>query len=173
MVTATAERARQAALHPAGGGPADEISEASEGPRREAGENFVFGVPTRTADTLQRSNTRTTGCKNSTCKNSSALAKGLLPAPAPTPAAAKAAAATNQPHDEQEYQRPDRRVDDRRYDTNAKVNTELGQQPVADEGAYDPDEEIPNDSEPGASYDLARQPSRDETDQQYDKETLA
>jgi hypothetical protein len=75
---------------------------------------------------------------------------GRLPAPAPTPAATEATAAANQPHDEQQYQRPDRRVDDRRYNTNAKVNTELGQQPVANEGAYDPDEEIPDDSEPGA-----------------------
>jgi hypothetical protein len=116
---------------------------------------------------------RTTGCKNSGSKNSFALANDLLPAPAPTPAAAEAAAAANQPHDEQEYQRPDRRVDDRRYNTNAKVNAELGQQPVANEGAYDPDEEIPDDSKPGASYDLARQPSRDEADQQYDEETLA
>jgi hypothetical protein len=73
---------------------------------------------------------------------------GDLPAPAPTPAAAEAAAAANQPHDEQEYQRPDRCVDDRRDNPDAKVNSELGQQPVANEGSYDSDHEIADESNP-------------------------
>jgi hypothetical protein len=54
LVAATGERAREAALDPAGGDPGDEISEASEGFRGKAGENIVFGVPTRTADAFDR-----------------------------------------------------------------------------------------------------------------------
>jgi hypothetical protein len=53
------------------------------------------------------------------------------------------------------------------------VDTELGQQPVANEGPYDPDEQVTDESEPGASHDLARQPSGNEPDQQYHKETFA
>jgi len=54
LVAATGERARQAALDPVGGDLSDEISEASEGFYRKAGENVVFGVPTRTADAFDR-----------------------------------------------------------------------------------------------------------------------
>src|SRR5260370_36368553 len=52
LVAATGERARQAALDSAGGDLGDEISEASEGFRGKAGENAVFGVPTRTTGTF-------------------------------------------------------------------------------------------------------------------------
>jgi hypothetical protein len=100
-------------------------------------------------------------------------AKRSLPAPAPAPAATKAAAAADEPHDEQENQRPDGCVDDGGDNSDAKVEAELGQQPVANEGANDPDEEVTDESEPGASHDLTRQPSGNEADHQYDKETLA
>jgi len=54
-----------------------------------------------------------------------------------------------------------------------RLRPSWGQQPVANEGADDPDEEVADESEAGASHDLARQPSGHEADQQYDKETLA
>jgi hypothetical protein len=96
----------------------------------------------------------------------------LLPAPAPAPAATKAAAAANKPYDEKEYHRTDGRVDDSRHDTDAKVDTDLGQQPVANEGPDDPDEKVTDETKRGASHDLARQPSGNKAYQQYDEKTL-
>src|ERR1700733_9090503 len=91
----------------------------------------------------------------------------MLPAPAPTPAAA-----ANKPYDEKKYHRADGRVDDGRHDTDAKVDTELGQQPVANEGSDDPDEEVTDETERAASHDLARQPSGNKAYQQYNEKTL-
>jgi hypothetical protein len=53
------------------------------------------------------------------------------------------------------------------------MDAELGHQPIADERSYDSDDEITDDSKPGASYDLARQPPCNEADNQYDEQTLA
>src|SRR5260370_24920563 len=52
LVAATGERARQAALDPAGGALGDAISEASEGFRGKASDNAVFAVPTPTTGTF-------------------------------------------------------------------------------------------------------------------------
>jgi hypothetical protein len=96
-----------------------------------------------------------------------------VPAPSATPSATPGAGAANQPDDQQQQQRADRGVDYRRDDADAKMDAELGHEPLADAGAYDSDDEISDNSKPGASNDLARQPSRNEADQQYDKQTLA
>jgi hypothetical protein len=101
------------------------------------------------------------------------LADGRLPAPAPTPASAPTASAADESEDQEEQQRADGGVDDRRDNTNAKVDAELGQQPLADEGADDSDDEVTDDPKAGALHDLARQPSGHDTDYQYDKETFA
>jgi hypothetical protein len=92
---------------------------------------------------------------------------------APAPAPADGAAAANKPQDDKKYQRADGGVDDRRYSTDAQVDIELGQQPISNEGSCDPDDQVTDESEPGASQDLARQPSSNEPDQQYDNETFA
>jgi hypothetical protein len=89
-----------------------------------------------------------------------------LPAPAP------AASAANEFDNQEEYQRADRGVDDRRDNTHAKVDAESGQQPPANEGSYDSDDEVTDDPKPGALHDLARQPSCNEADHQYDKKTF-
>ena len=52
------------------------------------------------------------------------------------------------------------------------MEAELWKKPTANEGTCNSDEEIADDSEPGALYDLTRQPSGDETDKQYDQETF-
>jgi hypothetical protein len=44
------------------------------------------------------------------------------------------------------------------------VNSQLRQQPAADEGADDPNDDISEDSEAGALYDLSGKPSSDEAD---------
>jgi hypothetical protein len=71
-----------------------------------------------------------------------------LPAPAPAPAATETVAAANKPHDEKEDQRADGRVDDRGHNTDARVDVEWWQQPLADKGSYDPDHEIADDPNP-------------------------
>jgi hypothetical protein len=63
-------------------------------------------------------------------------------------------------------------VDDRRDDAGAEMDAELRHQPPADEGPYDSDDEVTDDPKPGPSNDLAGQPSCDEADHQYDKQTL-
>jgi hypothetical protein len=52
------------------------------------------------------------------------------------------------------------------------METELRQEPTADESADDSNEEVADDPEPGALHDLAGQPSGNETNQQYDQETF-
>jgi hypothetical protein len=52
------------------------------------------------------------------------------------------------------------------------VEAELRQEPAADEGACDSDEEVADDPETGALHDLARQPSGNEADHQYDQQTF-
>src|SRR5713226_122638 len=88
-----------------------------------------------------------------------------LPAPAPTaspsaaPAASPPASPANEPDDQQEYQSANGGVDDRRDNASAKVDAELRQQPPADEGSYDADNEVTDEPEPGALHDLAGEPS--------------
>jgi hypothetical protein len=53
------------------------------------------------------------------------------------------------------------------------MNAELRKQPTADKGTDNSNDEIADDSKPGASHDLAGQPSGNEADQQYDQETFA
>src|SRR5437016_1186682 len=103
-----------------------------------------------------------------------------LPAPAPTaspsaapaPSASPAASAANEPENQQKQHRADRGVDDRSDNAHANVDAELRQQPVADEGAYDSDDEVADDPIPRAAHDLAGQPSCNDADQQDDEETF-
>jgi hypothetical protein len=75
------------------------------------------------------------------------------------------------PDDQQEYQRPDCGVDDRRNHPHAEVNTELRKQPAADEGADNSNDEIADDPKSGALHEL--QPPGNEANHQYDQETFA
>jgi hypothetical protein len=89
----------------------------------------------------------------------------------PTPSPATSAA--NKADDQQEYQRADGGIDDRRNKAHAKVDIELGKQPAADEGTGNSNDEIADDPKPGASRDLTGQPSGNEADRQYDQEAFA
>jgi hypothetical protein len=134
---------------------------------RTAAERLQRGVVPR-AVALDRSAPSTAGL--------GCAAEERLPVPAPsatpTPTTTPTATAANEPDNQKEQERADRGVDDRRDDADAEMDPELGHQPIADERPYDTDDEITDDSKPGASYDLARQPPRDEADNQYDEQTL-
>ena len=54
----------------------------------------------------------------------------------------------------------------------AEVQAELREKPAANEGTCDSDEEVADDPEAGPLHDLARQPSGNEADHQYDQETF-
>jgi hypothetical protein len=86
---------------------------------------------------------------------------GRLPTSPPTPSPSTSA---NEPDDQQQYQRADGGVDDRRNNARAKMDAELRKQPTTDKGAYDSNDEIAEDPKPGALHDLAGQPSGNEAD---------
>ena len=86
------------------------------------------------------------------------------PAPAASPSASPAAPAANQSENQEQQQRADSGVDDRGDNALAKVDAQSGQQPPADEGSYDADDEVIDDTVSGASDDLAGKPSRNEAD---------
>src|SRR5437764_4322303 len=52
------------------------------------------------------------------------------------------------------------------------MDSEPWQQPIADKGTDDPDQEVAEDSEPGPPNDLAGQPARNDADEQDDQQTL-
>jgi hypothetical protein len=90
------------------------------------------------------------------------VASGRLPTspPAPSPPVS----ATNEPDDQQQYQRADGGVDDRRNNARAKMDAELRKQPTTDERANNSNDEIADDPKSGALHDLAGQPSGNEAD---------
>src|SRR5947209_4159379 len=97
-----------------------------------------------------------------------------LPAPPPAdaPSASPAAGSSKQSHNQQQQYCTDRRVDDRTDQSGTQMDTEPGQQPIADKGADDPDKEVAEDSEAGSTDDLTSQPSRNDADEQYDQQAL-
>jgi hypothetical protein len=84
------------------------------------------------------------------------------PSSSPTPS--PSASATNEPDDQQQYQRADGGVDDRRNNARAKMDAELRKQPTTDERANYSNDEIADDPKPGALHDLSGQPSGTEAD---------
>src|SRR5580700_10134306 len=97
----------------------------------------------------------------------------LLETAAPAIArAAKSATTADEPDDEQQHNGADRGVDDGADNSDTKMNADLRQQPVTDEGADNPDYQVTNDPEPGTLDDLTGEPAGDEPNQQYDEETF-
>lgn len=87
--------------------------------------------------------------------------RGLIPLPAsaPTPPVSPTPAAPEQPHNEEQQDRADRCIDDGADYSGTEVHADTRQQPAADEGADDPDQQVANDSETGASDDFAGKPA--------------
>jgi hypothetical protein len=78
-----------------------------------------------------------------------------------------------EPQCEQEHDRSDCCVDNEADDSEAEMNTEAMQKPIADERADDANCPVPDKTESVAPNDLARQPSGNEPDGQNDNQTLA
>src|SRR5580700_7689239 len=95
-----------------------------------------------------------------------------LPAPAAPSRPVAEATAADQAEDEEKHDRADKGVDDERDHADAEMNTELRQQPVADEGADQSDDQIADQAETAAGHHPAGKPSGDDTDDKNDQKTL-
>jgi hypothetical protein len=93
-------------------------------------------------------------------------------ASAPTSAPAASNATSQKPNHEQKQDRANRGVDDRGDNPGTEMDTDLRQQPVANECPDDTDYEIGDESESGPPYDLSGQPAGNKTDEQYDQKTF-
>src|SRR4051794_15330393 len=88
------------------------------------------------------------------------------------PATAPAGATSQQPYDQQQQDRSDRRVDNGPNDAGAEMNAKLRQQPASDQRADDSDQQIADQSEAGASHNLAGQPAGHDADDKNDEKTF-
>src|SRR5689334_10109132 len=82
------------------------------------------------------------------------------------------APAAKKPHNDQEQNGPDGRIDDFRNKPATEVDTELGKQEAGDQGAGDANENISDDAKTGAAHDLAREPARNQADEQNDQDAF-
>jgi hypothetical protein len=86
---------------------------------------------------------------------------------------APSGAAAEEPNDQQQHNRTDRRVDDRGdHEACAEMQMKLRQEPAAYKGASDADNEIAENAKPGALHDLACKPSGNHTHYHNDDETF-
>src|SRR5262249_17733834 len=69
---------------------------------------------------------------------------------------------------DQKYDRANRGVDDRADETGERHEPQLPEQPDADEGAHDADDDVPEESEAKTAHDLPGQPAGDRADDQHD-----
>jgi hypothetical protein len=79
---------------------------------------------------------------------------------------------SHEPQEQQQDNRSDGGVDDVRRRANAEMNAQSRQNPVANEGAENSDNNVTNESEAAASHELPCQPSGDKSNQQDHKQTL-
>src|SRR6185437_15850218 len=80
----------------------------------------------------------------------------------------KAAAAAHQPHDQEQDDGADRRIDDLGDEAGAKMNAELWENQGGNQRAGDADQYVADDAEAGAADDLPGQPTRHKADEQDD-----
>jgi len=93
-------------------------------------------------------------------------------APAPTSAPAASKATSQKPHHKQKQDGANSSIEDRRDDAGTQMDSDLRQQPVANERADNAYNEIADESESNPPDDLSGQPASDNTDEQYDQKTL-
>jgi hypothetical protein len=82
------------------------------------------------------------------------------------------ASSIDEPENDQEENCANGGGDDGGHYTRAKMDSESGQEPIADEGADDANAKVRHEPKAGASHDLAGKPARDQSDQQNDQQTL-
>src|SRR3984957_17859988 len=105
--------------------------------------------------------------------NSPAPLSRLLQHSPPAPAASVVtAAAANQTEQQQKDNSADKGVDDQRHNAAPEVNTKLRQQPVADKGADQADQQIADQSEPATLHHPAGQISGNDSDEDNDEKAL-
>jgi proline iminopeptidase len=78
--------------------------------------------------------------------------------------ASRGSGALDEPHDEDQQDRADRRDDDGAEQAATRGQPHDAEQPAAEHGADDADHDVADHAETAAFHDHARQPSRDETD---------
>jgi uncharacterized membrane protein len=81
-----------------------------------------------------------------------------------------ASGAPDQPHDQQQHHRADRRAGDNRHETDADMHAEFGQQPAGDEGTDDADDDVADQSETATLYDDTGKPAGDGADDDPDEQ---
>jgi hypothetical protein len=81
-------------------------------------------------------------------------------------------AAVNEPQNDQKQNGTDCGGNNGGNDPSAEMDSQLGEQPTADQGADDPNADVSNETVSGASYNMAGQPSRDEADEENDDKTF-
>src|SRR5262245_12006371 len=84
------------------------------------------------------------------------------------PSADVRALAFDEPDNDQKYDRADRGVDDGADETGERHEPQLREQPHADEGAHDADDDVPEESEAKTAHDLPGQPAGNRADDQHD-----
>jgi hypothetical protein len=76
-----------------------------------------------------------------------------------------AAASPDQPHDDEQDHRAERRSDDLRDNPGTEMNSKPWKQQARNEGADNADDDIPDQAEAGPLHNLAGQPARYSADQ--------
>ena len=90
----------------------------------------------------------------------------------PTPAPAASVAAAEQPEQQQKDNGADKGVYDQGNDPDAQVNAKSRQEPIADKGADQTDDQITHQSKTSPLHHPARQPSGDDSHNEDDEKTL-
>jgi hypothetical protein len=78
----------------------------------------------------------------------------------------------NESDDDQKHDCTDDRVDNGADETGTWRDSQLPEQPDADEGAHDADHDIPDESEPKTAHDEPGQPAGDRADDQHDDDAV-
>jgi hypothetical protein len=99
---------------------------------------------------------------------------GLPPTVPPTasPTAAPASATSDKPDDEEEQRSTDGSVDNCGDNPCTKMNIQLRQQPVADEGANNSDYQVTNEAKSSPVDQFTRQPTGNDTNKYYYNEAF-
>src|SRR5713101_4108173 len=92
--------------------------------------------------------------------------------PARDAAASEPAAGSKQPHDQQQDDGPDRRIEDLAHEAGADGNAELWKKQTGDQSAEHTDDNNADDAKAGAAHDLPGEPACDQADKQNNEKAL-
>src|SRR6266851_7135282 len=92
--------------------------------------------------------------------------------PARSAATSEPAAGSKQPHDQQQDDGADRRIEDLAHEAGADGNAELRKQQTGDQRAEHTDDNIADDAKAGAADDLPGEPACNQADEQNNEKAL-